>query len=99
MPKSYASFFVCMMMSFLAFTFLTPAPVSAQPHYQNNASESMQTMRIMIAKLRKLVFNLRDIGELEKIGLPRSDADLMRLALQAKINQTQKATLGLIRRL
>jgi len=66
---------------------------------QHFTSERMLTLRIMVAKLRELVFNLRDIDELEKIGLPHSDAELMRLALQEKINQTQSETLALIRRL
>ncbi len=66
---------------------------------QPEVSSKMVTLRIMVAKLRELVLNLKDIDELEKVGLPHADARLMRLALQEKINQTQNETLALIRRL
>jgi len=62
-------------------------------------ADNMISLRIMIAKLRELVFNLKDIDNLEKIGLSHSDAQLMRLALQEKINQTQQETLEIIWRL
>jgi len=67
--------------------------------YQRVASENMTSLRIMVAKLRELVLSLKDVDDLEKIGLPHSDAQLMRLALQEKINQAQSETLALIRRL
>jgi len=62
-------------------------------------TDNMTSLRIMVAKLRQLVVNLKDIDDLEKIGLSRSDAQLMRLALQEKINQTQQETLEIIWRL
>ena len=62
-------------------------------------SERMQTLRVMISKLRDLVYNLRDINQLEEIGMPRQDVLLMKNALQQKINQTQQETVAFIRRL
>lgn len=66
---------------------------------QNLASQKMQTLRVMISKLRDLVYNLRDINQLEDIGMPRQDVLLMKNALQQKINQTQSETVAFIRRL
>jgi len=66
---------------------------------QSLASERMQTLRVMISKLRDLVYNLRDIKQLEEIGMPRQDALLMKNVLQQKINQTQQETVAFIRRL
>ncbi len=66
---------------------------------QKLASERMQTLRVMISKLRDLVYNLRDINQLEEIGMPRQDVLLMKNALQQKINQTQQETVAFIRRL
>jgi hypothetical protein len=65
---------------------------------QKLASERMQTLRVMISKLRDLVYNLRDINQLEEIGMPRQDVLLMKNALQQKINQTQQETVAFIRR-
>jgi len=66
---------------------------------QKLASERMQTLRVMISKLRDLIYNLRDINQLEEIGMPRQDMLLMKSALQLKINQTQQETVSFIRRL
>lgn len=66
---------------------------------QKLTSERMQTLRVMISKLRDLVYNLRDINQLEEIGMPRQDVLLMKNALQQKINQTQQETIAFIRRL
>lgn len=66
---------------------------------QKLAAEKMQTLRVMISKLRDLVYNLRDINQLEEIGMPRQDVLLMKNALQQKINQTQVETVAFIRRL
>ena len=66
---------------------------------QESATENLMALRIMVAKLRELVINLKDVDDLEKIGLSHSDAQLMRLALQEKINQTQQETLEIIWRL
>ncbi|WP_038247629.1 hypothetical protein [Ghiorsea bivora] len=65
----------------------------------NLTSQRMQTLRVMISKLRDLVYNLRDINQLEEIGMPRQDVLLMKNALQQKINQTQQETVAFIRRL
>lgn len=67
--------------------------------HQPEISNKMATLRVMVAKLRELVLNLKDIDDLENVGLSHADAQLMRLALQEKINQTQDETLALIRRL
>jgi len=56
-------------------------------------------MKVMIAKLRELIFNIKDIDELEKIGLSKADAELMRVALKEKIKQTQYETISIIRSL
>lgn len=77
----------------------TSAVAREQSSYRTEAADNMASLRVMIAKLRELVLNLKDIDDLEKIGLSHSDAQLMRLALQEKINQTQGETLALIRSL
>lgn len=90
-----------LLLIFLSSLFLfTPSPVQASPNTNTNASEDgYQSIKIMIAKLRKLIFNIKDIDALEKIGLSHADAELMRLALREKIKQTQVETINIIRSL
>jgi len=70
--------------------------VTPEHQAQNEHSEKIQTMRIMVAKFRDLLLSIQDINKLESIGMSRADADLMRLALQEKIKQTQTQTLDSI---
>jgi len=76
------------------------APNTHNAQFQENiTSEKLQTLRIMISKLRDLVYNLRDINQLEEIGMPKGDVLLMKSALQEKINQMEAETVMYIRRL
>ena len=70
---------------------------SSSEMHQELTSQKMQTLRVMISKLRDLVYNLRDINQLEEIGMPRRDVALMKQALQLKINQMQQETVSFIR--
>ncbi len=54
------------------------------------------TLKIMMSKLRELLYSLKDIKELESAGLPHRDAELMYNTLLAKITQTKTQTLSLI---
>ncbi len=62
-------------------------------------SNAMLTVKVMLTKLKELVFTLNDIHELEAIGMSSNDVEVMRSALLAKIQQTKAQTLLLIRRL
>ncbi|MDQ7002569.1 MAG: hypothetical protein Q9N02_07800 [Ghiorsea sp.] len=53
---------------------------------QKLTAEKMQTLRVMISKLRDLIYNLRDINQLEETGMPRQDVLLMKNILQQKIS-------------
>lgn len=66
---------------------------------QEQLSNQFLSLKIMLVKLRKLMFSLKDIDELEAIGLSHDDVDIMRSTLLAKINQTKLHALVLIRRL
>ncbi len=66
---------------------------------ENLVSERMRTLRVLISKFRDLVYNLRDINQLEEIGMPKQDVLLMKNVLQLKINQTQQETVTFIRKL
>jgi len=95
----------CLKTSFLiicltSLFFYSPVQLQAKASLDNYASETgLQSMKVMIAKLRELIFNIKDIDELEKIGLSHADAELMRLALKEKIKQTQYETISIIRSL
>jgi len=67
--------------------------------HENITSGKMQNLRIMISKLRELIYNLKDINQLEDIGMPKGDVLLMKTALQEKINQMETETIMYIRRL
>ncbi len=66
---------------------------------QKVTTQKLQTLRVMISKLRDLVYNLRDINQLEEIGMPHQDVLLMKEALQQKISQMQTETVSYIREL
>ncbi len=66
---------------------------------QKVTTQKLQTLRVMISKLRDLVYNLRDINQLEDIGMPHQDVLLMKEALQQKISQMQTETVSYIRNL
>jgi len=101
MRKFSALLFLCLLTSPAAGYVLNTSAAEAREMQsaQQFTSERMVSLRIMIAKLRELVLNLKDIDDLEKVGLSQADAKLMKLALQEKINQTQSETLLLIRSL
>lgn len=86
-------------MSWVQLSFANTAVAQGLESHQSLASQKMQSLRVMISKLRDLVYNLRDINQLEDIGMPREDVLLMKNALQQKINQTQSETVAFIRRL
>jgi len=56
----------------------------------------MLSLKVMMSKLRELLYSLNDIKELESAGLPHRDAELMYSTLLAKITQTKNQTLSLI---
>ncbi|MDQ7004174.1 MAG: hypothetical protein Q9N67_04325 [Ghiorsea sp.] len=62
-------------------------------------SDQLLSLKIMLGKLRTLMFNLKDLNELEEIGLSYDDVHIMRSTLLAKIHQTKLYTLALIRSL
>ena len=82
-------------------TLYTPTVYATQntSAQQSFTSAKALTLRTMIAKLRELIYNLRDINELEEIGMPKADVLLMKTALQEKVNQVQGETLVFIRSL
>jgi len=59
-------------------------------------SDQMLSLKVMMSKLRELLYSLKDIKELESAGLPHRDAELMYNTLLAKITQTKTQTLSLI---
>ena len=75
------------------------AAAANQNHAQRNLSDQMLSLKIMLSKLRELIYSLKDINELEQVGLSHTDAELMRSILLEKINQTKSQTLLLIRHL
>ena len=99
MSKLFILISIVMGMSWVQLSFANVAVGQGIESQQNLASQKMQTLRVMISKLRDLVYNLRDINQLEDIGMPRQDVLLMKNALQQKINQTQSETVAFIRRL
>ena len=66
---------------------------------QHDFSNGMLTLKVMLTKLKGLVFSLNDINELESIGMSPDDVEAMRSTLLAKINQTKLHALALIQRL
>ena len=66
---------------------------------QQDFSSRILTLKVMLTKLKGLVFSLNDINELESIGMSPDDVEAMRSTLLAKINQTKAHALVLIRRL
>ena len=99
MSKLFILISIVMGVSWAQLSFANVAVGQGLESHQNLASQKMQTLRVMISKLRDLVYNLRDINQLEDIGMPREDVLLMKNALQQKINQTQSETVAFIRRL
>jgi len=63
---------------------------------QKAFEDQMLTLKIMMSKLRELLYSLKDIKELESAGLPHRDAVLMYNTLLAKITQAKSQTLTLI---
>jgi len=99
MSKLFILISIVLGMSWVQLSFANVAIGQDLESQQNLASQKMQTLRVMISKLRDLVYNLRDINQLEDIGMPRQDVLLMKNALQQKINQIQRETVTFIRRL
>ena len=99
MSKLFILISIVLGMSWVQLSFANVAIGQDLEAHQNLASQKMQTLRVMISKLRDLVYNLRDINQLEDIGMPRQDVLLMKNALQQKINQIQRETVTFIRRL
>jgi len=62
----------------------------------NAFDDQMLSLKVMMSKLRELLYSLNDIKELESAGLPHRDAELMYSTLLAKITQTKNQTLSLI---
>ncbi len=63
---------------------------------QRSFDNQMLSLKVMMSKLRELLYSLNDIKELESAGLPHRDAELMYNTLLAKITQTKNQTLSLI---
>jgi len=99
MRKLFIWISIVLGMSWVQLSFANVAVAQGLESQQSLASQKMQSLRVMISKLRDLVYNLRDINQLEDIGMPREDVLLMKNALQQKINQTQSETVAFIRRL
>ncbi|MDQ6980471.1 MAG: hypothetical protein Q9M46_03240 [Ghiorsea sp.] len=99
MRKLFILILIVLGMSWVQPSFANAAVAQGLESHQNLASQKMQSLRVMISKLRALVYNLRDINQLEGIGMPRQDVMLMKNVLQQKINQTQSETVAFIRRL
>jgi len=88
--------------------FLMCAPTIAGAYESNNNfsedtrlsqrafDNQMLSLKVMMSKLRELLYSLNDIKELESAGLPHRDAELMYATLLAKITQTKNQTLTLI---
>lgn len=65
------------------------SPVSMQLNYpQAVATEaSMAKIQLILKKLRGSMGNMKDFDELEAAGMPKSDVDRMRRAMNHKIDQ------------
>jgi len=63
---------------------------------EQELANQLLSLKVMLSKLRELLYNLKDIKELENAGLPHRDAELMYNTLLAKITQTKVQTLSLI---
>jgi len=63
------------------------------------ADGDLQRVQLVIKKLRDSLSGMKELDELEKSGMPKREVDVMRRALQEKINQLQSQALQDIRAL
>ncbi|HXH72241.1 MAG TPA: hypothetical protein VNI58_05435 [Mariprofundaceae bacterium] len=59
----------------------------------------MEKVHLILKKLRDAMASMKDLDELESAGMPKSDVDRMRSAMQNKINQMMTDAMNDIRAL
>lgn len=63
------------------------------------ASAHLAELKTILAKLRESMASMKELDDLEQVGMPASEVDLMRQALKQKINEMTSEALLSIKRL
>ncbi len=73
--------------------------VTMVPSLMAAEAVSMDRVRLQLKKLRDAMSSMQDLDELEKAGMPKSDVDRMRRAMQSKITDMMNDAMQSIRAL
>ncbi|MDX8407579.1 MAG: hypothetical protein R8L58_04255 [Mariprofundaceae bacterium] len=73
--------------------------VTMMPSLMAAEEGSMDRVRLELKKLRDAMSSMQDLDELEKAGMPKSDVDRMRRAMQSKITDMMNDAMLSIRAL
>lgn len=66
---------------------------------EQGTSGKMQRIRLVLKKLQDAMASMKDLGALEKAGMPKKNVDRMRRAMQLKIDQMMEEAIKDIRAL
>lgn len=66
---------------------------------EQGAGGNMRRIRLVLKKLQDAMASMKDLGALEKAGMPKKNVDRMRRAMQLKIDQMMEEAIKDIRAL